>query len=108
MLAWLFDEAARLGPTFVFHNRVVGEIETHGGISERARRARERAPRLVSLVRRHDVGYHDLGPMMAAAPGAYGDQIHLTAAGQKVMADLMVAALAGPASTIIKKKNSNC
>lgn len=108
VLAWLFDEAAGLGPVFVFHNRVVGELETHDRVSEHARRARRRAPRLVSLARRHDVGYRDLGPAMAAASDAYSDHIHLTAAGQKVMADMMIEALAGPAAAIANKKLINC
>jgi len=108
VLTALFDEASRHGPTFVFHNRVIGELETDDRINERARRARPRAARLVSLVSQHDVGYHDLGPAMSATPGAYSDHIHLTATGQQVMADLMIQALIEPAADIMKRKSKSC
>jgi hypothetical protein len=108
VLAGLFEEASRLGPTFVFHNRVVGEIEEHDEVGEKAKRERRRAPRLASLVRDHDVAYTDLGETMAATPGAYSDQIHLTAAGQAVLAEAMIEAMTNPAESIIKTKPADC
>lgn len=108
VLRRLFVDAQQLGPTFIFHNRVVGEIERHDEVSARALRDRERAERLVSLIREHGVAYTDLGSMMAEKAGTYSDEIHLTASGQGIMAEAMLVAMKAPASALIDARPGSC